>query len=165
MQLKFCRRNPKTAQPSPLYTAPQKHAKYLLGCPFSQGYTLPFSVCKFLWDRNSKNLRIRKHMWQQKYNEIRKPDSILESLKKYSFSVLQTIQGQRQQNPLLWSIYFSYMTKFCLLLSGIILCTRDRGVRKSGMVLVLMELMSRNGRIYGDLILRRLVQIKTQFWS
>lgn len=47
-------------QISSFYPAPQEHGKYLLGYPFFHVYTLASSVGKFLWDRNSKHLIIRK---------------------------------------------------------------------------------------------------------
>lgn len=71
-------------------TPPPEHASICLVAHFLRCTHYHVSVCKFLWGRNSKHLRIRKRMWRQKCKEIRKLDSILpvESLWKSSFSVL-----------------------------------------------------------------------------
>lgn len=119
-------------------------------------YTLLFVVCKFLWGKNSKHLRDRKQVWQQQYKEIRKADSILESLKCCSFSVLQmlVIQGHRQHSPVLWGMDFSQTTQFYLLLPGTILGPRDRDIKKI-----------RHGPLFSWSLAPRKELVVTWFWG
>lgn len=155
MPLKFWRRNSKTTQAS-AQLLPPRACKRLLGYPFSHVYTLSFVVCKFLWSRNSKHLRDRKQVWQQQYKDIRKADSILESLKWCSFSVLQmlAIQGHRQHSPLLWGMGFSQTTQFYLLLPDTILGPRNRDVKKI-----------RHGPLFSWSLASRKELVVTWFWG
>lgn len=131
MQLKFWRSSTRTARAHCLYCSFTLRAHQISARgPIFFVHVIVFSF-KFLWGRKSKNLRIRKHMGQQKWREIRKPDFILERFKRIALVFCR--QHKVTGNAVLWSLFhlFQHTTKFCLLiLPGPILGPRGRCVKK-----------------------------------